>query len=938
MFRVAVALVVSLSIALHAPAQELKPLGAWFSGYERLTFDDEIAWGHAAYAVSHYADAEFYTPFRTVDLPQYSAVFFGQRGGRALAKDEQSTLQKWVEAGGHLVLSGEEGQRLFGNEPPAWLGIVRWQSGKPIKCAIQQADHELAKGLGTIPDSDPAWQTGTTVAPRDGAVSVIGKDGQSLLLAATHGKGKIVYLGGALTPQARPAYREKQFVHDLSPLARAVWSNLFAFLGTPRRSDAIRQGMAGHDGPIRFWWRYLRATPLGARLHSPPYPKREDELAELALDMGKGERLRRPFFVTSLREQTVSVRVTDLAGAERAVIPAASCQVFVQERPVAGYDKAGYWLVPVNAPISLRANESSTFWIILRTPNAKPGVYRGAVEFRDGERVTSKLPLSVKVWDVRCPGSDLLHFELEHIWFTMPGGYWIEKDRSRQATIALDGKSLVSTPMNDPRVLGNYIRALGELEVDYAQNWSDVERLYTLAFLRLRKDGKLLTEEIDRNPQQFREGPLPALDFSDGYDHVWNMAIPAGMRALAMNYSVTGDGTLGLARRIAKDDKLSADSPLAKRVREWYWGEYVKYLRERGLRGLHTKIHDEFGPSGVPSFIESAKAIRPSGIKTYTTTYNFDRDPKAVAAIAPHLDLWQMAWPRANPFGADRETWGTTASSFWGNGEGARAAGWLAARLGYRGVHTHGYMRWFWNDHEGCFPGPDGPFNSVAVTNTAQGIADGRYLAQLIRLIDLARRAGKREVADEVEREWKTAILGVEQSCLLRLRHQPRMTGIDATWWPIPGTSLAAYDAAKRKVLELTIRVAKALGPASRGVAFSDFPLVRSGKAVCRVEKSLLTESVPELANPEQQRSLASDAPVILTGTLQGHAELREYVVRHLPEEITERYPRQGRYAIRILPAAGKEPRTLLIVGGDQEGVDTGLRNLIHLLTVEDQW
>ena len=51
---------------------------------------------------------------------------------------------------------------------------------------------------------------------------MIGKDSASLLLAATHGKGRIVCLGGALTPQGRPAYREKQMVHDLSPLARAL--------------------------------------------------------------------------------------------------------------------------------------------------------------------------------------------------------------------------------------------------------------------------------------------------------------------------------------------------------------------------------------------------------------------------------------------------------------------------------------------------------------------------------------------------------------------------------------------------------------------------------------------------------------------------------------------------------------------------------------------
>src|SRR5438552_18170517 len=95
-----------LTCMAAAPAQEPKPLGAWFGGYERLTFDDEIAWDNGAYVVTHYADAEFYTPFRVADLNRYSAVFLGRFGGKTLTKDEQAALQRWVATGGSLLLSG----------------------------------------------------------------------------------------------------------------------------------------------------------------------------------------------------------------------------------------------------------------------------------------------------------------------------------------------------------------------------------------------------------------------------------------------------------------------------------------------------------------------------------------------------------------------------------------------------------------------------------------------------------------------------------------------------------------------------------------------------------------------------------------------------------------------------------------------------------------
>src|SRR5205807_9173532 len=104
-------------------AQASRPLGAWFAGYEKLTFDDEIAWDSGACLVSHYASS-FYTPFRVEDLGNYSAVLIGSHARRALEPLEQATLERWVARGGHLLIAGTEGQRLFGAKPPAWLGIT----------------------------------------------------------------------------------------------------------------------------------------------------------------------------------------------------------------------------------------------------------------------------------------------------------------------------------------------------------------------------------------------------------------------------------------------------------------------------------------------------------------------------------------------------------------------------------------------------------------------------------------------------------------------------------------------------------------------------------------------------------------------------------------------------------------------------------------------
>src|SRR5262249_31241287 len=151
-------------------------------------------------------------------------------------------------AGGHLILSGEEGVRLFGNQPPAWTGIAGWAFGKEVRATVQQPGHLLAKGLAGVDRKDPAWTTTTTAVASPGALSVIGAEGRSLLLVAEHGKGKVVYMGGKLLPQERPAYQERAMVHDLSPLAIHVWHNLTDFLATPERETVIHVGLAQLPG------------------------------------------------------------------------------------------------------------------------------------------------------------------------------------------------------------------------------------------------------------------------------------------------------------------------------------------------------------------------------------------------------------------------------------------------------------------------------------------------------------------------------------------------------------------------------------------------------------------------------------------------------------------------------------------------------------------
>lgn len=278
-----------------------------------------------------------------------------------------------------------------------------------------------------------------------------------------------------------------------------------------------------------------------------------------------------------------------------------------------------------------RACETYAYWFMLDTGEAAPGEYTGEVKFTSGGSALRSLPVKLKVWPIRQPGAEVLHFEMEHIWFCMPGGYW------------LDPKSY------DPERLKQYQQALGRLEVDVGESWSDVDKGYYNKFIRLRADGRPLDQALSESPELFLKDPMPSLGFAGPHDAWWNNAIQAGMSSFSQTWQLA-EASHDMARRAHKLDldKLAIGAPEHLRFSKWFWGEYRKYLRERGLRDAYVKIGDEFGPEGIAHYIETAAPIQAAGFKTYTTTYNVVQTKEGIARMDPYTDMWQIGWPAVN--------------------------------------------------------------------------------------------------------------------------------------------------------------------------------------------------------------------------------------------------------------------------------------------------
>jgi hypothetical protein len=266
-------------------------------------------------------------------------------------------------------------------------------------------------------------------------------------------------------------------------------------------------------------------------------------------------------------------------------------------------------------------------------------------------------------------------------------------------------------------------------------------------------------------------------------------------------------------------------------------------------------------------------------------------------------------------------------------------------------------MRWYWNDHEGCLPGPDGPFDSVAVINNGQSVYQARYLAGLYRMLETAKRTGRAlDVATQVEKEIDK-VIGRDTNAVIPILAQNIGSGLAVQKygdgvqeiWPKFCLSPERYEAAKVRLFQLILRLKEAMSDVRPTIRYGDTALVASGQPACR----LVCEEDPAAAQALQQRvrelagtdlPLAKTAAVgkgagaqVLLGTWKGSPLIQQTVQAHVPGEITAFYPRPGAYAVKYIPRAADDA-IILIVGGDLKGLAKGAKYFGKFLVAEDRW
>ena len=389
-------------------------------------------------------------------------------------------------------------------------------------------------------------------------------------------------------------------------------------------------------------------------------------------------------------------------------------------------------------------------------------------------------------------------------------------------------------------------------------------------------------------------------------------------------------------------------------------------LRSGGYPQVYTKINDEFDPSGVDAFIDTASFIRRCGFKTYTTSPNFQYDRNAVRKIDPYLDMWQW-WPILDwhqirhsqniPWDPANELWAYGACSYWANLiDYTRGAGWAIAYGRFAGLHTHGYARWRWNDYEGVLPawGLDfSPNDSVMVITNSQSVYQARYLAALYRWLDYARQRGLAASAvAEIESELPK-IIGPSEDAIIRLVYNRSYVAVkygpDARgFYPEFSVSPKVFETAKLRILQLTVKLKEAIGDVPPSLKYGKTLLVRDGEIKCRIVADHASKSAEMLAQhietltgrkPEISSTLTGPQNLVTVymGTFPNGGEIRQLIDSEIPGQITRLYPGEGHYAIKHL-SSGKKGETILVLGGDRPGVEKGVSGFCNFLVSENRW
>lgn len=577
--------------------------------------------------------------------------------------------------------------------------------------------------------------------------------------------------------------------------------------------------------------------------------------------------------------------------------------------------------------LELKQGDIVSLLLDLEGAALKAGEYGGELRVASGQGGQT-VTLKTKVWDILAPDRPLLYWRgYGASSYLHTRGYKLEQ---------ADALDRLRKFFGDGKAIGQSVHDWGLL----------ANRL--IPHVRLRETGERAVDAVKRQAL-LADGQPPALDFSF-LDPVADIALEFGMRYADMQPPPLNKTPI---HRLAWGKDVAPDSDEAKRAYQWYVGEFVRYVRERGYPALFGKVMDEISLEQLPAYLDYAQRAKASGLRVFTTiTGSPTRVERLLDAMAPVTEGWQVQLMSNLSFERLRSKLKPTdVVTYYGGGSKpyrwyyaqGRHYGWLAAARGYAGYAWWAYLHLLPTEHI-VFEESDGALTRTPVW---YGLRDGNVDGNLLRLLQRLTARAEMFVAASPgqQRALAQAHAALRRACdtnpdaLLPLVERSRSSTSRYLWFP-DEVGDEQFAQARRLVLEALTQLQHSFPPqtfapdlwwgelqvAARGQ--SNFQVIAENQTTAQRLTEIWRDGLQRAAMFAADREVASPPTQIIVFSGRPSDEvLREFRLDRAALGVTERYPAAGNYLI-----ASDHNVVLAVVGGDEASAEQGLRALLAVL------
>ncbi|MCD6360478.1 MAG: hypothetical protein J7M38_06375 [Armatimonadetes bacterium] len=478
--------------------------------------------------------------------------------------DPNGPLEAYVRAGGHVLLIAEAPASLLGARDLSacpWIGArtLVHDRGAP-RAAVAAPDHPWLQGVRA--DRDYYWLHGSQLLSRVTTASVLaGTPDAAYLTVNDYGEGWAAFIARGPFPWKAENVgpdREAQI---------AVFRRIVLAAGPLTVRGQIAQAMTGSDRDLIVWQRDWQFGSKEGPQFRPPYPRRDEIVESVAMDVARGEREDYQINLLPLEDPgEVTVEVSPLSGEGAGPTPVVEIKVMARA-PLIPWNKPGiepaespFWLMdPESLPPEGRpafrppALANTVIWLQVRSPETcAPGVYRGQLSVTG----VAPIPLQITVWPVLMPQDRL--FQLK---------YWGGGTPEARQWDQLQEQGCCNASLSYP----------------------DLKRVMVPEL------GMSLSEALKSQPRIFARDPFPRLDFSYLDDYMGEQAA-RGLTVVRFQDVKTGTMIANAATGLDIPwQEAGSDRVTDAWRRAWvgYYAELTAWLRSKGFRRVEPIWTDE---------------------------------------------------------------------------------------------------------------------------------------------------------------------------------------------------------------------------------------------------------------------------------------------------------------------------------------------------------